>query len=358
MNHRSCSVSVGAILFRFGPRLIMAAIGLLLLRGSDRASAAGSPYHVVSRWVVGGEGGWDYLAADPNARRLYVTHGTKVEVLDLDTGKPIGAIPGTAGAHGVAVAQKLGRGFIASGRDSAIVVFDLKTLAVTSRLHVPARFPDALLYEPVSNRVLSFDGGSDNVCAFDAASGAFVDSLPLGGTPEFAVTDDGRVYLNLESKSELVEFDALTLKILHRWPLAPGEEPTGLALDRKNHRLYSGCANRKLVVMDSRTGQVLGSLPIGEGVDAVGYDARRGLIFSSNGEGTLTVAREEKPGQFGVVETDSTQRGARTMALDERTGRVFVVTASFGPPPEPTAERPHPRPTVLPGTFTVLVLDR
>ena len=357
MSHRSCSTFAGAV-FRFGPRLVVAVLGLLMLRAADRCSAAAAPYHVVSRWVVGGEGGWDCLAADPEARRLYVTHGTQVEVLDLDSGKPVGTIPGTAGAHGVAIAQKLGRGFITSGRDSAIVVFDLKTLAVTSRLRVPARFPDALLYEPVSNRVFSFNGGSDNVCAFDAASGAFADSLPLGGTPEFAVADDGRVYVNIESKSELVEFDARTLKILHRWPLAPGEEPSGLAIDRAHHLLFSGCRNHTLVATDFKTGKVVGSVPIGDGVDGVEYDARRGLVFSSNGQGSLTVAHQEKSGQFVVVENDSTQRGARTMALDERSGRVFVVTASFGPPPEPTAERPHPRPTILPGTFTVLVLDR
>jgi DNA-binding beta-propeller fold protein YncE len=321
-------------------------------------SAADSPYHVVARYVIGGEGGWDYMTADAEARRLYVTHNTRVEVLDLDSGKSVGAIEGTAGAHGVAIVPKLGRGFIASGRDSAVVVFDLKSLAVTNRLHVPGRFPDALLYEPVSGRIFTFNGGSDNTAAFDAASGAFIDSLPLGGTPEFAVADgEGKVYANLESTSEIVTFDAKKLKVLRRASLAPGEEPTGLALDRAHHLLFSGCHNRKLMVTDANTGKVVTTLPIGEGVDAVAYDSKRRVVFTSNGDGTLSVAREGKEGQFAAVETDSTQRGARTLALDEKTGRVFVVTASFGPPPEPTAERPHPRPTVLPGTFVVLALD-
>ncbi|HTM58670.1 MAG TPA: hypothetical protein VL123_09680 [Candidatus Udaeobacter sp.] len=319
--------------------------------------AADAPYHVVARYVVGGEGGWDYLTADAEGRRLYVTHGTRVEVLDLDSGKSVGAVEGTVGAHGVAIVPKLGRGFIASGRDSAVVVFDLKTLAVVNRLRVPARFPDALIYEPVSGRIFTFDGGSDNACAFDAATGAFVDSLPLGGTPEFAVADDGKVHVNIESTSEVVTFDAKKLKVLRRTSLAPGEGPSGLAIDAAHHLLFSGCHNKKLVVTDAASGKVVTTLPIGEGVDAVSYDSKRRVVFASNGDGTLSVAREAKEGEFSAVETDSTQRGARTMALDQKTGRVFVVTASFGPPPEPTAERPHPRPTILPGTFVVLALD-
>ena len=328
----------------------------MIALGGPRAED--SPYHVVARYLIGGEGGWDYLTTDPESRRLYVTHNTRVEVLDLDSGKSLGAVEGTAGAHGVALAPKLGRGFIASGRDSAIVVFDLKTLAVTNRLHVPARFPDALLYEPVSGRILSFNAGSDNACAFDAATGAFIGTLPLGGAPEFAVADGaGRVHVNLESTNEILMLDAKKLRVLRRASLAPGVEPTGLAFDRAHHLLFSGCHNKKLVVTDSNTGKVVTTLPIGEGVDGVGFDSKRRVIFASNGEGSLSVARERNAGGFDAVETDSTQRGARTMAVDETSGRVFVVTASFGPPPEPTAERPHPRPTILPGTFVVLALD-
>ena len=341
------------------------AIGILTLAAAalgcfaPAARAATQAYHVVARWVIGGEGGWDYLTADPDARRLYITHGTQVEVLDLDQGTKLGAIPGTVGAHGVVVAPALGKGFIASGRDSAIVVFDLKSLAVTSRIRVPARFPDALLYEPVTKRVFSFNGGSSSACAFDAATGAIVDSLPLGGKPEFAVADGkGSVYVNIESTSEVVAFDAKSLKVARRSPLAPGEEPTGLAMDGERQLLFSGCSNQHMAVVDAKTGKLAGTLPIGQGVDAVAFDAKRRTAFASCGDGTLTVAREKKPGEFAVAETDSTQRGARTMALDEKTGRVFVVTASFGPPPDPTPDNPHPRPTIQPGTFVVLVLDR
>ena len=338
--------------------LSMLAILVLVALPQGASRSADAPYHVVARYVVGGEGGWDYMTADDEARRLYVTHGTRVEVLDLDSGKPLGGIEGTVGAHGVAIVPGLGQGFIASGRDSAVVVFDLKTFAVTGRLHVPARFPDALLYEPVSRRIFAFDGGSNNAAAFDAASGAFVDTLPLGGAPEFAVADgEGKVHVNIESTSEVVTFDAKTLKIVRRASLAPGEEPSGLAIDRTHHLLFSGCHNKKMVVMDANTGKVVTTLPIGDGVDAVAYDAKRRVVFASNGDGTLSVAREGKEGIFGAVETDSTQRGARTMALDQKSGRVFVVTASFGPPPEPTADRPHPRPTIVPGTFVVLALD-
>jgi DNA-binding beta-propeller fold protein YncE len=319
---------------------------------------AAARYHVAHRWVIGGEGGWDYLTTDADARRLYVTHGTQVEVLDLDTGKKLGVVAGVSGAHGVVVASPLGRGFISSGRDSSVVAFDLRTLKPTSRIHVPARFPDAILFEPVTRRLFTFNGGSDNACAFDAATGAFVDSLPLGGKPEFAVADGaGGVFVNIESTSEIVAFDARTLRITRRSSLAPGEEPTGLALDREHHLLFSGCSNRWMIVTDATTGRVVDSLSIGEGTDGVACDAKRYAVFSSNGQGTLTVATLGKNGRYAVAETDSTQRGARTIALDPKSGRVYVVTASFGPPPEPTAERPHPRPTIVPGTFTVLVLE-
>ena len=337
------------------PGLALLATLAVLVALPHRVDAA---YHVVARWTIGGEGGWDYLVADAASRRLYVTHNTQIEVLDLDSGKKLGAIPGTVGAHGVALAPALNRGYATSGRDSAVVVFDLKTLAVVSRIHVPARGPDAILYEPVTKRVFTFNGGSANTCAFDAATGAFVDSLPLGGKPEFCVADGkGGVFVNIEDASQIAAFDAKTLKVTRRSPLAPGEEPSGLAMDHKRGLLFSGCSNKLLVVTSANDGKVLASLPVGNGLDAAAYDAKRDRAFTSNGEGTLTVVAPDKKGKWAVVETDSTQAGARTMALDEKTGRVYVVTASFGPPPEPTPDRPHPRPSIMPGTFTVLVLE-
>ena len=331
----------------------------LLVLPAVHGRAAARPYHVVAHWPIGGEGGWDYLTADAASRRLYVTHNTQVEVLDLDSGKKVGVVAGTAGAHGVALAPALGRGFVASGRDSALLAFDLKSLAVVARIPVPARFPDAVLFEPATQRVFTFNGGSDDACAFDAATGAFVDSIPLGGTPEFAVAEGGgRVFVNLESTSEIVAFDAKTFKIERRSPLGPGEEPSGLAIDRAHHLLFSGCHNRTLVITSAVTGKELGTVKIGDGVDGCAFDPKHGTVFASCGDGTLTAARVSEKGAVSATETDSTARGARTMAFDEATGRAFVVTAAFGPPPAPTPDRPHPRPTVVPGSFEVLVLDR
>jgi hypothetical protein len=337
--------------------LMLAALSVLTPRA--RSAAAPGPYHVVARWVIGGEGGWDYLTADSQARRLYVSHGRRVDVLDLDSGAVIDTIGNTPGVHGIAIASDLGRGYVSCGRDSSVAVFDLKSLKSVARIAVPARNPDAILYEPVTHRVFTFNGGSANATAFNATSGALEGTLDLGGKPEFPAADGkGRVYVNIEDKSEIVAFDARSLKIEARWPIAPGEEPSGLALDRAHGMLFSGCSNKSLEVVETKDGHVAATLPIGEGVDAVGFDAQRQLVFSSNGEGTLTVASREADGSYKVAETDSTQRGARTMALDEKTGRVFVVTASFGPPPAPTPDRPRPRPTIVPGSFVVLVLSR
>ncbi len=323
------------------------------------AAAAPAPYHVIATWPVGGEGGWDALTADTSARRLYVSHATRVEVLDLDSGKSVGVILDTPGVHAIAIASALGRGFVSAGRDSSVIIFDTKTLARLARVHLPAANPDAILFEPVSSRVFAFNGGNANLTALDAASGAVVGTLDLGGRPEFAVADGkGGVDVNIEDRGEVVTLDARSLAITHRWPLAPGEEPTGIALDRERHRLFSTCSNGKLVVLDSESGKLLDTLRIGERVDGAAFDARRRLVFTSNGIGTLTVGREAAPGRFEVAENDSTRLGARTIAIDERTGRVFVVTASFGPPPAPTAERPHPRPSIVPDTFVVLVLGR
>jgi DNA-binding beta-propeller fold protein YncE len=338
------------------------ALILMLALGLTPQAATSAPearhYHVAAHWTVGGEGGWDYLTADPVTRRLYVTHSTGVEVLDLDRGTAVGRVGPTPGVHGVALAPELGRGFVSCGRDSSVIVFDLKTLATLTRVALPARNPDAILFEPTRRRVFAFNGGSGSASVIDAARGTLDTTLDLGGRPEFAVADGrGHVYVNLEDRSELLAIDAATLAILRRWSLAPGEEPSGLALDAAHHRLYSACSNHTLVVSDADSGRVIGSAPIGAGVDGVVYDATRGAAITTNGEGTITVVRANGHDGFEAAETDSTRRGARTGALDSTSGRVFTVTANFGPPPEPTAERPHPRPTVLPGTFEVLVLE-
>lgn len=335
----------------------MRGLALLLVAPLLLGAAQDSPsLHVAQRWTVGGEGGWDCLTVDESARRLYVTHATGVDVIDLDQGTVKGRIQPTLGAHAVAVAPEFHRGFVSCGRDSSVFVFDLATLDSVRRVPVTGRNPDLILYEPVTKRVLSFNGGSDNCTALDAATGDVVGTLALGGRPEFAVADGrGRIFVNLEDRSEIAELDPRAMTVLRRWPLAPGREPSGLAMDRARRRLFSACGNDTMVVSDADAGRVIAAVRIGHGTDGVAFDPVRRLAISSNGEGTMTVVREESPSRFTVASTDSTERGARTIALDEKTGRAFTVTASFGPPPEPTPDRPHPRPTILPGTFHVLV---
>lgn len=317
-----------------------------------------SGYAVRRTVVTGGEGGWDYLVVDSDARRLYVTRGTHVQVFDADTLEPVGDIPDTPGVHGVALAPELGRGFISNGRANSITIFDLKTLRTIEEVKIAGRNPDAILYDPASKRVFAFDGRSADATVLDAAAGKVVATLPLGGKPEFATSDRaGRVYVNIEDKSELVAIDSGKSAVENRWPLAPCEEPSGMAIDRVHKRLYVGCGNRLMAVVDASSGRVVATVPIGGGVDANGFDPGTGFAFSANGEGTLTVAREESPGKFAAANVP-TRRGARTMALDEKTHRIFLVTADFGPLPAPTADQPRPRPPILPGTFTILVVAR
>jgi DNA-binding beta-propeller fold protein YncE len=322
--------------------------------------AAGKPtYKIAARYQPGGEGGWDALSVDPAGGRLYLSRSTRVQVLDLEGGKLIGEIPNTPGVHGVAIAPELHRGFTSNGRDSSVTVFDLKTLAVLSRIQLPSRNPDAILYDPDTKRVFTFNGGSDNATAIDAAKGAVLGEVPLGGRPEFAVTDGhGRVFVNLEDSSAVVGFDAKTLAVKSRWPLAPGQEPTGLAIDRKHGRLFSACANQTMVVLDAASGRVVATVPIGSRPDGAEFDPASLCAISSNGEGTVTVVHEDSPDRFRVVSTDSTQRSARTIALDPKTHRLYLPAAMFGEAPAATPENPRPRPPMVPGSFTVLVLDR
>lgn len=317
-----------------------------------------APYRVVERWKPGGEGGWDYLSIDPEARRLYIARATRVQVMDLDRGTLVGEVSDTPGVHGVALAPELGKGFASNGRDSTVTVFDLKSLAAIGRIHLDARAPDAIVYDPVSRRVFATGHGSGTATAIDAASDRVVGTIPLGGTPEFAVVDDrGEVFVNLEDSSAVVGLDARSLRVQSRWALAPGQEPTGLAMDREHRRLFAGCHNERLIVLDADSGRVLAAPPIGRGVDATAFDPGNGRALASNGDGTLTVVHEDSPDRFTVVGSAQTQRGARTMALDPKTHRVYLATADFGPTPAATADNPHPRPAILPGSFVVLVLE-
>ena len=329
---------------------------ILVLITSSLAGARA--YHVTNTYALGGEGGWDYLTFETGAHRLFISRATHVIVIDADSGKPVGDIPDTPGVHGIALAPDLGRGFISNGREGTVSIFDLKTLKTLSKVKAGDN-PDSIIYDSVTKRVFAFNGRSHDATAIDAEKGTVVGTIKLDGKPEFAVSDGkGGVFVNIEDKSELAALDPNRLEVRAVWPLAPCDQPSGLAMDRKNRRLFSGCANKLMAVVDADSGKVISTLPIGEGVDANAFDPGTRLAFASCGEGLLTVVHEDSPGKFRVVENVPTQKGARTMALDPETHRIFLVTAKFGPPPAPSADQPRPRPAILPDTFVVLVVGK
>jgi DNA-binding beta-propeller fold protein YncE len=330
-----------------------------VLVGAAAMAAAAPGYKVVNTYKVGGEGGWDYLTTDASACRLYISRSTHVIVLDLDSGKNVGDIADTPGVHGIALAPELGRGFVSNGRENTVSIFDLKTLATSSKAKVGEN-PDAILYDPATKRVFTFNGRSQDSTAIDATNGTVLGTIKLDGKPEFAASDGkGGVFVNIEDKSELTAIDPSKLAVKSTWPLTPCESPSGLAMDRKNRRLFVGCENKMMAVVNADTGKVLATPAIGEGVDATAFDDETQLVFASCGhDGVLTVVHEDSPDKFSVAENVSTQPGARTLALDSKTHNVFVVTAKFGPPPAPTADNPHPRRSILPDSFVVLVLSK
>jgi DNA-binding beta-propeller fold protein YncE len=322
-------------------------------------SAQDAGLHVIKTYKVGGEGGWDYLNIDANSRHLFISRGTHVIVLEADTGKQVGDILDTPGVHGIALAPSLGRGFTSNGREGTVTIFDLNTLKPISKVQNVGKNPDAILFQPTPPGFLTFNGGTHDSTAIEAATGKIVGTIPLDGKPEFGVsTGTGEVFVNIEDKSEIAALDPHNLKVKSVWPLAPCEEPSGLAIDIKNHRLFSGCGNKLMAVTNADTGKVIATVPIGDHVDANGFDPDTQLAFASCGDGSLTVAHEDSPDKFQVVQNLATERGARTMILDPKTHQIYLVTAKFGPPPAPTAAQPHPWPTVLPDTFVVLVAGK
>ena len=330
-----------------------------VLIASAILNAGPSGYHVTKTLKLGGDGGWDYLTVDSKARRVYISRGTHVMVVDADTGAVVGDIPNTNGVHGIAIAPDLDKGFISDGRDNTVTIFDVKTLKVLGTAPT-GKNPDAIIYDPASKRVFTFNGSSKDATAIDAKTGTVAGTIPLGGKPEFAAADEkGHVFVNIEDTSEIVQFDSNKLAVENRWKIAPGEGPSGLAMDRKNRRLFSVCSNKLMVVVNADNGQVVTTLPIGAGTDAAAFDPETGFAFSSNGgDGTLTVVHEDSPDKFTVVDNVPTLRRARTMALDAKTHQVYTVTAEFGPAPPPTTEQPRPRAPMLPGSFTLLILSR
>jgi YVTN family beta-propeller protein len=333
---------------------LMVVLGAL----STVPARAAIQYHLIKKVVLGGQGFWDYLKCDSAHHRLFISRGTHVMVVDTRTYKIVGDIPDTQGVHGIALAPEFNRGFTSDGGANQVTIFNLKTLKTIGTVKTTGQGPDCIVYDPASKRVFTFNGRSDSSTAIDAATGKVVGTIELGGRPEFAVADgEGHIYNNLEDKSEELEIDSHSLKILHRWPLAPGEHPSGIAMDTQTRRLFIGCHNQLMVIMNANNGHVITAEPIGGGVDACRFDPGTKLAFSSNGmSGTLTVVHEDSPNRFHVVAQVPTERGARTMAVDPRTHRVYLVTAKFGPFKPPRTGERFRRPTMVPGSFTLLVV--
>jgi DNA-binding beta-propeller fold protein YncE len=332
-----------------------AALGILGILALPACGASGS-YKLLKEIPVGGEGGWDYLTVDESARRLYVSHGTKVEVIDIDKEAVVGQIADTPGVHGIAVAPKLGLGFTSNGRENKANIFDLSTLKTSSKVETGEN-PDAILYEEGQEEVYTFNGRSRSATVFEAKTGKVVATIPLSGKPEFSVADTqaGRICCNLEDKSEVAVIDTKAHKVLSTWPIAPGEEPSGMAFDAQNKRLFLGCGNKLMVMMDSETGKVVGSVPIGQGVDATKFDSGTMLAFCSCGDGTVTIAHEDSPDKLTVVQTLKTEPRAKTMALDPKTHKIYLASAKFGAASDQPSGGKKGRPSPVPGTFKVLV---
>lgn len=302
----------------------------LVLTLSILSAASTERLTITKKIPIAGQGSWDYLTVDEGARRLYVSHGTQVEVLDVDSGAIVGKIENTPGVHGIAVAPELGRGFVSNGQASTVTIFDLKTLKKITDVPVGKK-PDAIIYDPATSRVFAFNGDSNSATAIDAASGKVAGTVDLGGGPEYAAADgNGYVYNNLEDSSEVLKINARTLKVEQRWPTAPCSAPSSMAIDRANRRLFTGCRSKVMAVMNADTGKVITTLPIGDHVDATTYDSDLHLVFNSNGEGTITVIRQESPDKYSVVENVKTVPKAKTMALDPKTHQLFLSTAEAG----------------------------
>ena len=310
---------------------IFSLTSILILGCVSLAAAAPSGgYSVIKKIPIPGQGSFDYLTVDEGARRLYVSHGTQVEVLDIDSLALVGNIPNTSGVHGVAIAPEFGRGFVSNGHASTVTIFDLKTLKPIADVPTGQK-PDGIIYDPATKRVFAFNGGSNSATAIDAATGKVAGTVDLGGGPEFAAADgSGYVFNNLEDESQVLKINARDLKVEQRWPAAPCSSPSSMAMDRATRRLFIGCRSKAMAVLNADTGKVITTLPIGDHVDATAFDVETRLIFNSNGEGTITVIHEDNPDTYSVVETVKTVPRAKTMALDPKTHRLFLSTVENG----------------------------
>lgn len=327
---------------------LLTAAGLVLSMASMAQNAG---YSVLNTYHIASSGGWDYIFADPNGSGLYVSHGTQVNILDKATGDSVGVIPNTTGVHGIALGPN-GKGYTSNGRINTVTVFDVKTTQVLAQINT-GQNPDAIFYDDYSGKVVTCNGRSQDLSIIDPATNQVVATVPVGGKPETAVSDGaGKIYVNVEDKAQIIAVDAKTFQVVNRWSIAPGESPSGLAIDRKTHRLFAGCDNKMLIVLDADKGTVVAQVPIGDGCDGVGFDPGLKRVYSSNGEGTLTVIQEKDASTFTVLANVPTKKGARTCTVDPGTHRIFLPTADF----EATTPAGQRRPPMIPGSFQVLVV--
>jgi DNA-binding beta-propeller fold protein YncE len=307
---------------------------------------AQSNYKAGSKIHVEGDGGWDYLNVDEVNARIFVSHGTVAQAIDIKTGKLVGTIPNTLGIHGIAIANDLNKGFTSNGRDSSVTIFNLKTFEVITKINVTGRNPDAIIYDPFSHKVFTFNGGGNNSTVIDAKENKVIGTIALDGKPEFPATDGKvKIYVNIEDKSVINVINSVTLKVEKHWPIAPGEEPSGLALDNQTHRLFSVCANKLMVVTDAETGKIITTLPIGDRCDGVAFDPEKKRAYASNGEGSITVVQEDNGNSFKVLETVPSQPGAKTIAIDKTSHHLYLTTAEYETAPSATNRRPPVKPT-------------
>lgn len=322
------------------------------------SNAFSQNYTVVKKINIAGDEGWDYLSVDDVNQNLFVSHGSVVNVVDLKTDKTIATIEDTKGVHGIAIANDLNKAFISDGKDNAVSIVDLKTFALIEKIKIEGEKPDAILYDAFSHLVFTFNAKSNDATVIEAKTNKMLKTIPLGGKPEFAVSNNkGLIYVNIEDKNEIKTIDTNKLEVINTWAISPGDEPTGLALDIKNNILFSVCGNKMLIVLDALNGKVLQTLPIDGGCDGVVFDAKHNLVFTSNGVGTITVVKAEGKKAFSVAQTIKTLKGARTIALNNSNNQLYLSVADYGEKPEASAENPKPRAKILPNTFGVLVVD-
>ena len=333
-------------------------LAIVLFINIHLANAQTSQYKISNKFSAEGDGGWDYLAVDDSTGRLFVSHGTMVQVIDTKTGKVVGTISGLKNVHGIALAHSLNKGFISDGRDSSVTVFDLTNITSIGKIINVGQNPDAILYDDFTKRVFTFNGGSNNITAIDAITGKIIGKIALDGGPEFAVTNSkGKIFCNIEDLSMICEINPKTLKVENKWRLKDGKEPSGLAIDKETNRLFSVCSNKMMMIVDGESGKIITSVPIGEHPDGCGFDPVLKRAYSSNGDGTLTVVQEVNANTFKVLENVTTQKGARTIAVSAKTHHIYLPTAERGEAPKPTEQNPHPRAAVKPNSFVILDVE-